>query len=71
MTPVRLKPAAPRSRVKHSTTEPLHSLHYIDPSDQVTKVMMCIYTEISIHVVILCHIIITYMFYSYCEYHDY
>ena len=23
MTPVRLKPAAPRSRVKHSTTEPL------------------------------------------------
>ena len=26
MTPVRLEPAAPRSRVKHSTTEPLHSL---------------------------------------------
>ena len=26
MTPVRLDPAAPRSRVKHSTTEPLHSL---------------------------------------------
>ena len=25
MTPVRLKPAAPRSRVKHSTTEPLCS----------------------------------------------
>ena len=25
VTPVRLKPAAPRSRVKHSTTEPLHS----------------------------------------------
>ena len=25
MTPVRLKPAAPWSRVKHSTTEPLHS----------------------------------------------
>ena len=25
MTPVRLEPAAPRSRVKHSTTEPLHS----------------------------------------------
>ena len=23
MTPVRLNPAAPRSRVKHSTTEPL------------------------------------------------
>ena len=25
MTPVRLKPAAPQSRVKHSTTEPLCS----------------------------------------------
>ena len=25
MTPVRLEPAAPRSQVKHSTTEPLHS----------------------------------------------
>ena len=29
MTPVRLEPAAPRSRVKHSTTEPLrsHTIH--------------------------------------------
>ena len=26
MTPVRLEPAAPWSRVKHSTTEPLRSL---------------------------------------------
>ena len=26
MTPVRLEPPAPRSRVKHSTTEPLRSL---------------------------------------------
>ena len=26
MTPVRLEPAAPRSRVKHSTTEPLSFL---------------------------------------------
>ena len=26
MTPVKLEPAAPRSRVKHSTTEPLRSL---------------------------------------------
>ena len=26
MTPVMLQPAAPRSRVKHSTTEPLRSL---------------------------------------------
>ena len=28
MTPVRLEPAAPRSRVKHSTNESLHSLAY-------------------------------------------
>ena len=27
MTPVRLEPAASRSRVKHSTAEPLHSIH--------------------------------------------
>ena len=27
MTPVRLKPVASRSRVKHSTTEPLRYLH--------------------------------------------
>ena len=26
---VRLKPATPRSRVKHSTTEPLHSPHEV------------------------------------------
>ena len=28
MTPVRLEPVAPRSRVKHSTTEPLRSLFF-------------------------------------------
>ena len=28
VTPVRLEPSAPRSRVKHSTTEPLRSLVY-------------------------------------------
>ena len=28
MTPVRLEPVAPRSRVKHSTTEPLRSLNF-------------------------------------------
>ena len=27
MMPVRLEPTAPRSRVKHSTTEPLRSLN--------------------------------------------
>ena len=29
MTPVRLEPAAPRSRVKHSIPEPLRSLYII------------------------------------------
>ena len=29
MTPVRLEPAALRSRVKHSTTEPLRSLTFV------------------------------------------
>ena len=29
VTPVRLEPAASRSRVKHSTTEPLRSLNYV------------------------------------------
>ena len=32
MTLVRLAPAASRSRVKHSTTEPLRSLHAISES---------------------------------------
>ena len=36
MTPVRLEPAALRSRVKHSTTEPLRSL-YIFYGDLVYK----------------------------------
>ena len=29
VTPVRLEPAAPRSRVKHSTTEPLRSRMFV------------------------------------------
>ena len=32
MTPVRLEPAAPRSRVKHSTTEPLRSYVHVQMS---------------------------------------
>ena len=32
MTPVRLEPAALRSRVKHSTTEPLRSLSTDEPA---------------------------------------
>ena len=34
LTPVRLEPSAPQSRVKHSTTEPLHSCQW--ESDNVT-----------------------------------
>ena len=35
MTQVRRKPAAPRFRVKHSTTEPLHSLHSDDIPERI------------------------------------
>ena len=35
VTPLRLKPAAPRSRVKHATTEPLRSLQKIRPGHYV------------------------------------
>ena len=38
MTLVRLKPAAPRSRVKHSTTEPLRSLKVLEWSLHYTVV---------------------------------
>ena len=48
VTLVRLEPAAPQSRVKHSTTEPLRSLHFLKSiaHGQVIKVsqwhvMMC------------------------------
>ena len=34
MTPVRLDPASPRSRVKHSSTEPLRSLSLFFCDDQ-------------------------------------
>ena len=39
MTPVRLEPVAPRSRVKHSTTEPLRSLitHIIEPVHEISN----------------------------------
>ena len=39
MTPVRLEPVASRSRVKHSTTEPLSS-HYHNGSIKITVVYM-------------------------------
>ena len=39
MTPVRLEPAAPRSRVKHSTTEPLRSRIVVDFLSIVTPIV--------------------------------
>ena len=39
MTSVRLKPAAPLSRVKHSTTESLRSLKYPDADQLYTKLI--------------------------------
>ena len=38
MTPVRLEAAAPRSRVKHSTTEPLRS-HPVYTSDSLMRIL--------------------------------
>ena len=43
MTPVSLEPGALRSRVKHSTTEPLRSLQFV-------RVMNIIIVEIIVHV---------------------
>ena len=42
MTPVRLEPAASRSRVKHLTTEPLRSLTFVDR----TKKLRVRYTSV-------------------------
>ena len=41
MTPVRLEPATPRSRVKHSTTEPLGSRNQVDMRIIVINVYNC------------------------------
>ena len=38
MTPVRLEPGAPQSRVKHSTTEPLRSTSTVN--DIVNKILL-------------------------------
>ena len=49
VTPVRLKPAAPRSRVKHSTTEPLRYLirflkeRFVSKHWISTKRSLCLY----------------------------
>ena len=49
MTPVRLEPAAPRSRVKHSTTEPLRSLVIVE----ILVVVMIVVAVVVAEVVVL------------------
>ena len=46
MTPVRLKPAAPRSRFKHSTTEPLRSQSLVG-KELITKLLisLCVHAR--------------------------
>ena len=46
VTPVSLEPAAPRSRVKHSTTEPLHQQITEDPN---LKYHRYIYQDVDHH----------------------
>ena len=44
MTPVRLEPAALRSRVKHSTTEPLRSLFgFNEPVYETLKLVLIVH----------------------------
>ena len=45
ITPVRLEPAAPRSPVKHSTTEPLRSSFFIfiiNRMKSIKQISMCL-----------------------------
>ena len=59
MTPVRLEPAAPRSRVKHPTTEPLRSLYIFLNVSQHTSIwflshmrkclrLICVHADVSV-----------------------
>ena len=48
VTPVRLEPATPRSRVKHSTTEPLRSLTK-DQNDLFRKVHIFLFKDKNAH----------------------
>ena len=42
VTPVRLKPPASRSQVKHSTTEPLRSLYFLNYGrEKIKKIVGC------------------------------
>ena len=53
VTPVRLAPAAPRSRVKHSTTEPLRSLVLINSTG---------HDEMSNDVVLMTHVVLIHLY---------
>ena len=45
VTPVRLDPVAPRSPVKHSTTEPLRSHHFIYPHQLIIPILSVCYVN--------------------------
>ena len=55
MTPVRLEPAAPRSRVKHSTTEPLRSLGSV-------VIVYSVYCKIYVYLVAVLDIILFFIY---------
>ena len=53
VTPVRLKPAAPRSRDKHSTTEPLRSFFaYFEQNLTRVYVLLTLSLTYSVHVLL-------------------
>ena len=43
--PVRLEPSTPRYRVKHSTTEPLHSLNQLHVGIIVDQTKQCLFND--------------------------
>ena len=51
MTPVRLKPASPRSRVKHFTTEPLRSI-------VIVVILVVVMIEVAVVVVVVVVVIV-------------
>ena len=62
MTPVRLEPAALRSRVKHSTTEPLRSLYVVVDSLFIVAPNVCSFLYLVL--VLLCSAVLFLVFQS-------
>ena len=55
MTPVRLEPATLRSRVKHSTTEPLRSHKYMHET-HFSRTVCCIENKVTLQSLLLIYI---------------